>query len=42
MRSAMRVDLLERDGEPVPCEQGTVVLDLEPFALVTLKFELLR
>ena len=42
VQSAMRVDLLERDGEPVPCEQGTVVLDLEPFALVTLKFELLR
>ena len=38
--SARRVDLLERDldGPPLACDAGTVVLDLRPFELVTLKF----
>ncbi len=42
VESAQRVDLLERDGEPVPCDDGTVELDLKPFEIVTLKFALLR
>ena len=35
--SAVRADVLERDVSPVTIEDGSVVLDLRPFELVTLK-----
>jgi len=38
--SAERVDLLERSRDPLPCDGGTVTLDLRPFELVTLKLVL--
>jgi len=38
VRSATRVDLLERDLGDVPCAGGVVELDLRPFELVTVKF----
>jgi len=37
LASVMRVDVLERDREPVACSGDTVELDLRPFELVTLK-----
>jgi alpha-mannosidase len=40
--SAERVDLLERSRGPVACHDGTVVLDLRPFELVTLQLVLTR
>jgi alpha-mannosidase len=40
--SAERVDLLERTRDALPCDDGTVALDLRPFELVTLKLVLER
>ncbi|HMC43291.1 MAG TPA: glycoside hydrolase family 38 C-terminal domain-containing protein, partial [Acidimicrobiales bacterium] len=40
VRTVVRTDLLERDGEPLELDGGTVELSLRPFELVTLKFEL--
>jgi len=37
LASARRVDLLERDREPVEHDERSIVLDLRPFELVTLK-----
>jgi alpha-mannosidase len=37
LESARRVDLLERDREPVEYDERSVVLDLRPFELATLK-----
>jgi alpha-mannosidase len=37
LASVMRVDLLERDREPVVFDERSVDLDLRPFELVTLK-----
>ncbi len=36
-KSALRADLLERPGEPVPVDGDRVVLELRPFELVTLR-----
>jgi hypothetical protein len=40
--SAERVDLLERTRDALPCDDGSVALDLRPFELVTLKLVLER
>jgi alpha-mannosidase len=37
LASVTRVDLLERDREPITCGEHAVALDLRPFELVTLK-----
>jgi alpha-mannosidase len=40
VKSATRVDVLERDRHVMACTDGVVELDLRPFELVTLKFML--
>ncbi len=40
LRGAMRVDVLERDLEPLGWNDGGVTLDVRPFELVTLRLDL--
>ncbi|HSV73201.1 MAG TPA: alpha-mannosidase [Chthonomonadales bacterium] len=40
VRSAHRCDLLERDEEELPVEDGVVSFDIQPFEIVTIKLRL--